>query len=319
MTKENKLALVVGFGLVLLVGILISDHFSTARRQAAAELVQVNDPLVLRDRQSDPTLLDFQPPTPPEALQQANAPQVQQPATNQFDPNDVIGGDPADAYASHVYVDPRTVGQPTIDNSGNSNAAPLMASREQQVIKLPDMQREDVQWVDIGVDEHGNRVLRPVSAMQQQPVVNTPARQNTPTLAPGEKVHTIAGGESLSSICAKYYGDRSLVKQLASYNKLEDPNLVKVGQSLRIPAIGTLSPSSIAKPQGNKEAAPPPAPTASAKAYTIQPGDTLMTIASKEMGSAKLYLKLYDFNKDVLEDADTVVVGTVIKIPPANR
>ena len=27
MTRENKLALVVGFGLILLVGILISDHF----------------------------------------------------------------------------------------------------------------------------------------------------------------------------------------------------------------------------------------------------------------------------------------------------
>ena len=38
MTRENKLALIVGFGLVLFVGILVSDHLSTARREAAASL-----------------------------------------------------------------------------------------------------------------------------------------------------------------------------------------------------------------------------------------------------------------------------------------
>lgn len=38
MTRENKLALVVGFGLLLLVGILVSDHFSPARVEAAGDL-----------------------------------------------------------------------------------------------------------------------------------------------------------------------------------------------------------------------------------------------------------------------------------------
>ena len=36
MTRENKLALVVGFGLLLFVGILVSDHFSAAHRQDSA-------------------------------------------------------------------------------------------------------------------------------------------------------------------------------------------------------------------------------------------------------------------------------------------
>ena len=31
MTRENKLALVIGFGLILFVGILVSDHFSAQR------------------------------------------------------------------------------------------------------------------------------------------------------------------------------------------------------------------------------------------------------------------------------------------------
>ena len=55
MTRENKLALVVGFGLILFVGILISDHFSTVRRQQAAHLRRdVVDPLMRSNPTADP-------------------------------------------------------------------------------------------------------------------------------------------------------------------------------------------------------------------------------------------------------------------------
>ena len=43
MTREHKLAMVVGFGLLLFVGILVSDHFSTAQRQGPPDLVR-SDP-----------------------------------------------------------------------------------------------------------------------------------------------------------------------------------------------------------------------------------------------------------------------------------
>ena len=35
MTREHKLALIIGFAVVLLVGVLVSDHFSQARRDRA--------------------------------------------------------------------------------------------------------------------------------------------------------------------------------------------------------------------------------------------------------------------------------------------
>jgi nucleoid-associated protein YgaU len=43
MTRENKLALVIGFGLMLFVGILVSDHFS-AQRFDPATVAQVEEP-----------------------------------------------------------------------------------------------------------------------------------------------------------------------------------------------------------------------------------------------------------------------------------
>lgn len=61
MSRENKLALVLGFGLILFVGILISDHFSVASHQRAADMGRITDPLV-RTRQADAELIDYQAP-----------------------------------------------------------------------------------------------------------------------------------------------------------------------------------------------------------------------------------------------------------------
>src|SRR5687767_8966604 len=68
MTRENKLALVVGFGLILFVGILISDHFSTARSQQAANFTSpgVVDPLATAQARNSNLveLTTLTPPTP---------------------------------------------------------------------------------------------------------------------------------------------------------------------------------------------------------------------------------------------------------------
>jgi len=49
--------------------------------------------------------------------------------------------------------------------------------------------------------------------------------------------HEVKKGETLSKIAEKYYGDPSLYPQIFEANRdvLKDPNLIKVGQKLRIP------------------------------------------------------------------------------------
>jgi LysM repeat protein len=50
-------------------------------------------------------------------------------------------------------------------------------------------------------------------------------------------VHTVASGDTLSKLARQYYGDANLYMQIFEANKdqLKDPNLIKVGQKLRIP------------------------------------------------------------------------------------
>jgi nucleoid-associated protein YgaU len=49
--------------------------------------------------------------------------------------------------------------------------------------------------------------------------------------------HEVVTGDTLSKIAEKYYGDPSLYMQIFEANKdsLSDPNLIRIGQKLRIP------------------------------------------------------------------------------------
>jgi len=52
------------------------------------------------------------------------------------------------------------------------------------------------------------------------------------------------------------------------------------------------------------------------KTYTIVKGDTLSKIAREEYGDAKLWRKIFELNKDVIEDPDKIFPGQVITLPP---
>jgi nucleoid-associated protein YgaU len=56
------------------------------------------------------------------------------------------------------------------------------------------------------------------------------------TIAQGEQTYTVKPGDSLSKISKLYYGDANAYMKIAKANDLADPDKIKVGQQLRIPA-----------------------------------------------------------------------------------
>lgn len=236
MTKENKLALLVGFVVILVVGILLSDHFSLARHQKPADLLAVNDPLVESAAASAP-LIDLAPNVP--ARTASNSPPT-------------IG-------AGHP-VEPGPIDHAT-------------------TIRMPDLQRERPATVD-------------------------------PLVAAGPTIHQVRPGESLSSICMRHYGSETPVEQLALYNDLSDPDLVRVGHRLRLPPIEELT-------SGGRPVTPagPASPAAKQITYVIRPGDCLSEIAQRLLGSAGRWPALYELNRQVISDPDDIPEGAVIKIP----
>lgn len=66
------------------------------------------------------------------------------------------------------------------------------------------------------------------------------------------------------------------------------------------------------KPEGQPEvvAAPP-------RFYTVKSGDTLAEIAQRELGSAERYREIFEANRGLLSDPDSIDVGQTLRIPRA--
>jgi phage tail protein X len=64
-----------------------------------------------------------------------------------------------------------------------------------------------------------------------------PAGPSQPAAGPEERWHVVASGDTLSALAKRYYGRASLYMKIFEANKdqLSNPDLIKVGQKLRIP------------------------------------------------------------------------------------
>lgn len=56
--------------------------------------------------------------------------------------------------------------------------------------------------------------------------------------------------------------------------------------------------------------------TTAIKIYEVKAGDTLSKIAKTEYGNANAYHKIFEANKDILKNPDTIFPGQKLKIPP---
>lgn len=105
------------------------------------------------------------------------------------------------------------------------------------------------------------------------------------------KTHTVAQGDTLGSIASKY---GVTVKQLTEWNKLDNPNALRLGQVLKL--SGSSSSSSSSKSSGGKT-------------HTVVQGDTLGSIAHKYGTTVK---KLIEWNK--LSNPDALKLGQKLRV-----
>ncbi len=85
-----------------------------------------------------------------------------------------------------------------------------------------------------------------------------------------EQIYVVVKGDTLSHIANKY---GTTYQKLAEYNNISNPNLIRVGQKIKIPG------------------------TTQIRYYVVQPGDNLSKIASKYKTT---WQKIYDDNKSII-------------------
>jgi nucleoid-associated protein YgaU len=262
-TRELKLALIVGFALVLVVTVLISDHLSHARQTKLALLptdpAKVTEPL-------------------PIALENGanNLPQtaVTEPAPNAPAPliGSMPGSDPEPVVIAQGNSGSLPLSQPSVTQSGTIdliNPHPQAnqiaqntganAGASPTITPVPGSLEAAVR--EAGGRIEGNNILIPgVQTAREQvantggsgpmPVSGTPgvsSRQAVPlpvtlqpNTTPADRLHTVASGDNLFKISNKYYNDGKAWRKLAKYNGIDAETPLKVGQKIKVPTNDVL-------------------------------------------------------------------------------
>ena len=210
MTQENKFAIVIGFALLLVVGILVSDHLAELARGDAGTLMAA-DPL-----QPNSGIIEYQPlvhPAPPPAL---TVSEMAVPATTGMTVivHTVGRGETLSQVAFKHY------GDRSLANSlGTYNKLPhpdqLVPGQRLLIPNRPDLTSAP-----------------PTMAAQQPPVVIMAA-----TAVPNVAEYVVASGDTLSELAQKLMGSARHTNELLSMNKDRVPTAdsLRVGTRLRYP------------------------------------------------------------------------------------
>jgi LysM repeat protein len=86
--------------------------------------------------------------------------------------------------------------------------------------------------------------------------------------------------------------------------------MVKTGNTLN--TIRVVAPEA---PAASPATEPAVAPAAGPRVYEVRPGDTLGGISKQFYGKANLYMKIFEANRDQLDNPDLIKVGQKLRIP----
>lgn len=287
MTREQKLALILGFALTLVVGVLISDHLSGAR---AAGMPELTEALTPRDQ-----------PRPGLARDRSTYMLVER-----EDPtlHDVAG--------TYQPADERIFPQPTPDRvvelrNGNRHETQLAQAFDQVRQGFGEL-RPVVQHETLTIDR--NPQNRRAEVPHADPI-REDARQSS-----NELIHRIQQGDTLWRLAERYYGDGSQWRRIAEAEQNKGRIMadfqVRNGASIVIPGVPAVS-------QNNQRGTQRPTqPTPRQQTYTVQRGDTLGEISMKTLGTSRRWREILELNRDRIRDPNVVPVGVELRLPPVS-
>ena len=350
MTRETKIGLLVGLAFIIVIGILLSDHLTSATEPQQAQLAQVAGNVRTGV-------------AVPGAAQQ----QQQPPITNVAPPQDVS---PQQTVLTKEELTPKQPPVEIVKIGGPANPAPTQQQQQQQqqqapavadaksqakeppitvVDATPTPAPAPVKAIDPAknplarVAEAFNEELVPVGAEHQQPKSEpTKPLIAAAALPPGARHYKAGPGDSVSRLAARFLGADTKANRdaiLAVNPTLQkNPNIIVLGRTYVIPAAPTASAAPAPLPDApttpppvpapivevNQAPTAPPAPSpvvidpAGAQAesfYVVKPGDSLTKISVEQLGSAAGVPAIMDLNRDVLKGSDVIRPNMKLRLP----
>lgn len=306
MTRETKVGLVVGLAIILLIGIVVSDHLTVVRDQDLPTLTHLGAirPPALRDTPSSVRPFEQDERHIPKPGTASETPILNQPQpAPRLDPiptpQELIGQD-----RSTPRQRPANANELLASDTGDANSPPNTPQRQKESPQSQDQPVSDQTPKLVSVTERSKRI-----------------------------VHYVKANENLWGIAEHYYGDGAYWRSIVEANpKAVEPNgWVREGVRLLLPNLtGKIGIKTVStkRASGGRASVPNIGPQSLLKT-TIKnsskrtvftqikaiSGDTLSQIATRSLGSTSYWPQLLAANRDQLGRPEDLREGMTIRIP----
>jgi len=297
MTRDTKLALIIGASVVLLVLLLIADHLAASNRVRAGA---VGASLASAAPQADPILS-----VSDGRLRSISA--APDGASERTDARPATAGTPT-----------RPSAQPPRSADTPNNPGGLTRALGTAIDATRDLLASD----GMGPAHQPATASRDEDSSIPQITLGVPI--NTDPIEGSTQTHLVRRGDTLWSIAGRYYGGtHSLHTALARHNaeRLAADGSLIIGTRLLIPDRRTLENPPSTRPSTRRANEPttdrpnPTTPPATHTTYVVQSGDVLGTIAQRLLGTSRRWKDILELNRGQLDAPEDLRVGMTIRIP----
>ena len=276
MTRETKVGLLVGMGVILLVGIILTDHLTVRTTPDVLPLdgsnIHVREPVPGPDLGNDP-IMDAQA-TELDKFHHVSRSEKRSPVSG-------YGVTPIPTMAGELVEPTKTPAPPSKTSMDSTPTSGGPSPVDGEANTLPNGGRKRDRPQEVTMEAH--------------------------------RFHSVKNGESLWQIAEIYYGDgrKYLWIKEANPDRIMADDNIRSGVRLLIPPKPPLPLSSGRHPRSlSLQVQAPPTST-----VTVRQGDTLGELASKHLGSSRYWKSLVEANRDQSVDERNLQPGMVLKLP----
>lgn len=348
MTRETKVGLLVGMGVILLIGIIISDHLSQVndQRPAAesmtgfAERAQESinslvepapEPAATPMARRDGSVLQRVQPVPtPREMERPRWEQTAQPPQAQPGMPELPRAYNVDQSRVTAREEASPMGQPMSAATHPGRAAFVAGDVPTLTLSHETPERTRLASAEGSPMAFDATAMAPVTSEHTDAALAAATREAAAPQPSGtEFIHYVKEGETLYAIAEKFYGSGDYWKSIAQYNpgkvmangqvrpnvRLVIPNLAGLAQlGPDFVPVGGDAPGRIRLAQGEAPSGPG-APVKAERTIEVEEGDTLTKLASEHLGSAGAWRKLLDANRGRLSRPEDLRAGMKLVLP----
>ena len=277
MNRETKVGLVVGLGIVLLIGIVVSDHLSVVQKHPMPKLIKLDSPA----GSGDSARVGWE--SKPGYLEQTD---------NQLSPS---------------TGNPRT-GEFTPNSNSPQRILPIPTPQELDV-QSPRTEMETEVKVPAVVARKETTPAESTGDGAPDTINKENGNGNVKTRT--KIIHRVQAGETLWLIAQRYYGRGEVWRRIAKAN----PRLVQANGWVQVGSRLIVSFDQNEEERSGQNVSTSASKTKSDRPIRVVAGDTLSRLAARYLGAADRWPEIMAANREMLTRPEHLREGMTLRLP----